>query len=188
MWASLGLVAVAVTLYFRERLSIEIISVGIVTALMVFFHLFPLQNGAELGSASLLSGFAAPALITIMALLVVGQGMFHTGALEGPIMRINASLTKRPRQTLAVVFALAFAVSMFMNNTPVVVMFIPVLSAMAARTRTAASRYLMPLSFICILAGMTTLIGSSTNLCWSMMCCTGSPAKVWGFSPRQGRG
>lgn len=164
MWATMILVAFAVALYFRERFSIEAISVGIVTALMVFFHFFPLNNGAELSNASLLSGFAAPALITIMALLVVGQGMFHTGALEGPILRINNSLTKRPRRTLAVVFALAFGVSMFMNNTPVVVMFIPVLTAMAARTRTAASRYLMPLSFICILAGMTTLIGSSTNL------------------------
>lgn len=164
MWASMVMIAVAVGLYFREKFSIEAISVGIVTTLLIFFHIFPLNNGAELGSASLLSGFAAPALITIMALLVVGQGMFHTGALEGPILRINASLTKRPRRTLFVVFALAFAVSMFMNNTPVVVMFIPVITAMAARTRTAASRYLMPLSFICILAGMTTLIGSSTNL------------------------
>jgi di/tricarboxylate transporter len=164
MWATIALVAVAVGLYFRERFSIEAISLGIVTALLVFFHIFPLQNGAELGTASLLSGFAAPALITIMALLVIGQGMFHTGALEGPIVRINHSLTKRPRRTLAVVFALAFGVSMFMNNTPVVVMFIPVLTAMAARSRTPASLYLMPLSFICILAGMTTLIGSSTNL------------------------
>ena len=51
-----------------------------------------------------------------------------------------------------------------MNNTPVVVMFIPILSAMSSRLRRAASRYMMPLSFICILAGMTTLIGSSTNL------------------------
>jgi len=160
----MGLVAIAVGLYFRERFSIEAISVGIVTVLLVFFHFFPLQNGAELTNASLLSGFAAPALITIMALLVVGQGMFHTGALEGPILHINNALTKQPRRTLALVFALAFGVSMFMNNTPVVVMFIPVLTAMAARTRTAASRYLMPLSFICILAGMTTLIGSSTNL------------------------
>ena len=164
MWATMALVTIAVVLYFRERFSIEAISVGIVTALLVFFHFFPISNGAELTNASLLSGFAAPALITIMALLVVGQGMFHTGALEGPILRINNSLAKRPRRTLAVVFALAFGVSMFMNNTPVVVMFIPVLTAMAARTRTAASRYLMPLSFICILAGMTTLIGSSTNL------------------------
>ena len=164
MWATMILVAIAVGLYFRERFSIEAISVGIVTALLVFFHIFPLSNGLELDSQSLLSGFAAPALITIMALLIVGQGMFHTGALEGPILRINNSLNKRPRRTLFVVFALAFGVSMFMNNTPVVVMFIPVLTAMAARTRTAASRYLMPLSFICILAGMTTLIGSSTNL------------------------
>lgn len=164
MWAVIAFVAVTVGLYFRERFSIETISVGIVTTLLVFFHIFPIQNGAQLDSASLLSGFAAPALITIMALLVVGQGMFHTGALEGPILRINHSLTKRPRRTLAIVFALAFGVSMFMNNTPVVVMFIPVITAMASRTRTAASRYLMPLSFICILAGMTTLIGSSTNL------------------------
>jgi len=55
-------------------------------------------------------------------------------------------------------------VSMFMNNTPVVVMFIPVMAAMAARLRHRASRYMMPLSFVSILAGMTTLIGSSTNL------------------------
>ncbi len=164
MWATILLVAIAVGLYFRERFSIEAISIGIVTALLVFFHIFPLNNGYELNSSNILSGFAAPALITIMALLVVGQGMFHTGALEGPILRINNSLTKQPRRTLFVVFALAFGVSMFMNNTPVVVMFIPVLTAMAARTQTAASRYLMPLSFICILAGMTTLIGSSTNL------------------------
>jgi len=112
----------------------------------------------------LLSGFGAPALLAIMALLVVGQGMYHTGALEGPIIRINAALEKRPRRTLGLVFLIAFAVSMFMNNTPVVVMFIPVLTAMALRMRGSASHLMMPLSFICILAGMTTLIGSSTNL------------------------
>jgi len=65
-----------------------------------------------------------------MALLVIGQGMFHTGALEGPINTINKSLDKKPRITLLVVFIVAFAVSMFMNNTPVVVMFIPVVAAM----------------------------------------------------------
>lgn len=164
MWATMALIAVAVVLYFRERFSIESISVGIMVALLLFFTLFPISGAEPLSSADILSGFGAPALITIMALLVVGQGMFQTGALEGPIMRINSALIRYPRRTLAVVFGLAFFVSMFMNNTPVVVMFIPVLTAMAARTRTAASRYLMPLSFICILAGMTTLIGSSTNL------------------------
>jgi len=164
MWATILFVAIAVYFYFRERFSIETISVGIIAALLLFFHFFAPANSEGLNSTSLLSGFAAPALITIMALLVVGQALFHTGALEGPIMRINNSLDKQPRRTLAFVFALAFAVSMFMNNTPVVVMFIPIISAMASRLRFAASKYMMPLSFICILAGMTTLIGSSTNL------------------------
>lgn len=164
MWASLVIVGIAVVLYFKERFSIETISVGVIVTLLLFFNFFPIENGQRLDSSALLSGFAAPALIAIMALLVVGQGMFHTGALEGPIVRINAALDKQPRRTLGFVFAIAFGVSMFMNNTPVVVMFIPVISAMALRIRSFASKYMMPLSFLCILAGMTTLIGSSTNL------------------------
>lgn len=166
MWATLTIIAVTVYLYFREKFSIETISIGVIVALLLFFNFFPVQavNAEGLSSSVLLSGFAAPALVAIMALLVVGQGMFHTGALEGPIMSINNALERHPRRTLALVFAVAFGVSMFMNNTPVVVMFIPVISAMASRMRTSASRYMMPLSFLCILAGMTTLIGSSTNL------------------------
>jgi len=164
MWATMGIVLIAVWLYVRERFSIEAISVGVIVALLIFFHFFAPGNADGLGSTNLLSGFAAPALIAIMALLVVGQGMFQTGALEGPIMSINNALDRSPRRTLAIVFAVAFGVSMFMNNTPVVVMFIPIISAMSSRLRRAASRYMMPLSFICILAGMTTLIGSSTNL------------------------
>ncbi len=162
MWAVFGIVAVGVVFYVRETFTIETISIGIILGLMIFFHLFGANTKIE--NAQLLSGFAAPALVTIMALLVVGQGMFQTGALEGPIVRINNSLDKSPRLTLLMVFAVAFAVSMFMNNTPVVVMFIPIMAAMAARLRKRASRYMMPLSFISILAGMTTLIGSSTNL------------------------
>ena len=161
MWATFAIVAVAVVLYYRETYSIEAISVGVIAVLLLFFAVVPVEG---LASRSLLMGFAAPALITIMALLVVGQGMFHTGALESPIVALSNGMASRPRQTLLAVFALAFVTSMFMNNTPIVVMFIPILSAIAAKTRSLASAYMMPLSFLCILAGMTTLIGSSTNL------------------------
>ncbi len=167
MWATLAIIGIAVYLYVREKYTIEAISVGVIVVLLLFFDLFPVADQVThnaLSSSVLLSGFAAPALIAIMALLIVGQGMFHTGALEGPIMGLNNALDKYPRRTLAFVFLMAFSVSMFMNNTPVVVMFIPVLSAMASRLRKSASLLMMPLSFMCILAGMTTLIGSSTNL------------------------
>lgn len=163
MWTVFAIVAIGVYLYVSERFSIEATSVGLIFALMMFGNLFTPSNQG-LDSASMLSGFAAPALITIMALLVVGQGLFQTGALERVTVVINKALDHSPRRTLALVFGVAFAVSMFMNNTPVVVMFIPVLAAMSGKMGVTASRYMMPLSFLCILAGMTTLIGSSTNL------------------------
>jgi len=163
-WATLIIIAGAVYLYFREKFSIETISVGVMAVLLIFFHFFTPKGATGLDSASLLSGFAAPALIAIMALLVVGQGMFHTGALEGPISKLSSNLDQRPRRALGLVFLIAFAVSMVMNNTPVVVMFIPILTVMAARLKVSGSMFMMPLSFLCILAGMTTLIGSSTNL------------------------
>ena len=163
MWAVFAIVAVGVYLYVKERFSIEATSVGLILALMAFGTLFTAPDRG-LDSAAILSGFAAPALITIMALLVVGQGLFQTGALEHVTIAINKALDRKPRRTLAIVFTTAFAVSMFMNNTPVVVMFIPVLAAMSSKLSVTTSRFMMPLSFLCILAGMTTLIGSSTNL------------------------
>jgi len=164
MWATFAVVASAVVLYYRESFSIEAISAGVIAVMLLFFSLFPVSGPAPLNSAALLAGFAAPALIAIMALLIVGQGLYQTGALEAPVIRLSAKLDTAPRRTMATVFGLAFLISMFMNNTPVVVMFIPILSAIAAKGRTTASLYMMPLSFLCILAGMTTLIGSSTNL------------------------
>ncbi|WP_017930397.1 SLC13 family permease [Robiginitomaculum antarcticum] len=164
MWATFALVLIAVWLYFTERFSIEATSVLILTSLLVFFGFFGTGSEATLSASDIFSGFSDPALITIMALLVIGQGMFQTGALERPTKRINSLLKTAPRRTFFFVFGFAFLVSMFMNNTPIVVMFIPVISAMALQLRGSASRLMMPLSFICILAGMTTLIGSSTNL------------------------
>jgi len=164
MWATMTMVGVAVAGYCWDKFSIEATSIAIITAFIAFFAFFTPAGVTGLDAKNLLSGFSDPALITIMGLLVIGQGMFQTGALESPTMKINGLLETQPRRTLALVFTMAFVVSMFMNNTPIVVMFIPILSSMVARLRGAASRYMMPLSFICILAGMTTLIGSSTNL------------------------
>jgi len=163
MWAILGGLLVAIVFFVWDRFPIEIVSASIVAALMLFFHLFPLQGG-EPTIAALLAGFANPALFTILCLLIVGQGIFQTGAMEGPTQFLLSSYDQRPRGTLVAMFAFVFVVSAFINNTPVVVMFVPILAAIAQRMEKSPSKLMIPLSYVCILAGMTTLIGSSTNL------------------------
>lgn len=166
MWASLAAVAVTIVFYTLDRWSMELVSVSVIAALLLLFSLpgATAYDGSEIRLADLLSGFANPALITIMALLVVGQGLFQTGALEGPTKALVRSYDKRPMITLILTFMAVFATSAFTNNTPVVIMFLPIMSAIAARMGASTSRLMMPLSFVSIFAGMTTLIGTSTNL------------------------
>lgn len=163
MWAILGGLVGAIGLFVWDRIPIEIVSAAIVAVLMLFFHLFPLETGNP-GAADLLAGFANPALITILCLLIVGQGIFQTGAMEGPTQFLLSSYDQHPKATLLAMFLFVFVVSAFINNTPVVVMFVPILVAIAHRMESSPSKLLIPLSYMCILAGMTTLIGSSTNL------------------------
>lgn len=166
MWVSLIAVLITIVLYMLDRWSMEIVSIGVVTALMIIFSL-PGANGKDgspIGADDLLQGFGNPALITIMALLVVGQGIFQTGAIDGPTKALVSSYGKRPFLTLLTTFLAVFAISALTNNTPVVIMFLPIMSAIAARMKTSPSKLMMPLSFVSILAGMTTLIGTSTNL------------------------
>lgn len=167
MWFTFAVIGTAIVAYMMERTPLEVISAAIVAVLMVFFYTVPLE-GPEgrvlLSPEALLSGFASQALITIMALLVIGQGLYQTGALEGPTRQFAAIGAIRPRVTFVLILLIAAAVSAFMNNTPVVVIFIPVITALASRLSFNPSKVLIPLSFLTILGGMTTVIGSSTNL------------------------
>jgi len=165
MGLTFAVIAVSVVLYATERYSIEAISLGVIVAYLVLFPLAGLPvAGDALTAEALLSGFANPGLITILALLVVGQGLYHTDALDRPARLIVGAVDRRGKLALAGVFLVIGALSAFMNNTPVVVMVLPVIVALATATKRSSSRLLMPLSFITILGGMTTLIGSSTNL------------------------
>ena len=166
MWASLAAVAITIVFYMLDRWSMELVSVSVIAAMLLLFSLpgATAHDGNAITLSDLLSGFANPALITIMALLVVGQGLFQTGALEGPTKALVRSYDKRPMITLVLAFMAVFATSAFTNNTPVVIMFLPIMSAIAARMGASTSRLMMPLSFVSIFAGMTTLIGTSTNL------------------------
>lgn len=166
MWVVLGLAVMLLTLYTTQWLSLEISSLLVLTILLLFFQVFPLTGtfGVNLMSAEvLLGGFANPALLAVMALLVVGEGIVRTGALEG-LGDVIASIRLPTIMLLGLVLILVATLSAFLNNTPIVLIFIPILQAVAQKTGMSVSRTMLPLSYAAILGGMTTLIGSSTNL------------------------
>ena len=165
MGATLVVIALSTVLYATERYSIEAISLGVIAAYLGIFVILGLPAGdGTLGADDILQGFANTGLITITALLVVGQGLYHTDALERPAQTLVRWVSSTGALGMCVVFLVIATLSAFMNNTPVVVMFIPIISTLAHAMRTDAARVMMPLSFVTILGGMTTLIGSSTNL------------------------
>lgn len=167
MWVVYGFIIATVILYSRETISSELSSLIILSSLLVFFYLFPVPDAGgknQLSPTTLLSGFANPALIAVLALLVIGEGMFQTNALNAPARFISDLGARRPKLTVALTFTLISFVSAFLNDTPVTVMFIPVLATLAQRLRLHPSKVMMGVSFASILGGMTTLIGTSTNL------------------------
>ena len=167
MWVTFGVIALAIVLFITERVAIEISAISIVTILIVIFHFFPLLGADgtnQLDVKVLLAGFANPILFAILSLLIIGQGLFQTGAVETPARMISSLAGHGPKLALAITLIVAGSISAFLNNTPVVVIFIPIIAALAARIGMTAAHVLMPLSFITILGGMTTLIGSSANL------------------------
>ena len=167
MWMTFAVILGAIILFAQDRVPIEVSAMGTVTVLLVLFYLFPVQddNGqALLNPTVLLAGFASPVLFTILALLMIGQGLFQTGAIETPARLIGDLSVLGPTLAIAAGLLIAATLSAFLNNTPVVVIFIPILAALAARLNLSSARVLMPLSYITILGGMTTLIGSSSNL------------------------
>ena len=166
MWFVLSLAVILLTLYMTSWISLEISSLLILSCLLLFFQIFPLTgqyNINLLDTSTLLAGFANPALISVMALLVVGEGMVRTGGLEA-IGENIAKFRIPPILLFSITLVCVFILSAFLNNTPVVLIFIPILQAIAYKSGLSVSSMMMPLSYAAIIGGMTTVIGSSTNL------------------------
>lgn len=167
MWLTFLIILGAIISYALDRIPLETTSVLTVVALLLLFNLMPLRaaSGAEvLDTRDVLAGFADPALFAIIALLIVGQGLIQTGALDGAAQQLMAWGTRRPVTVIACSMTGVAILSAVLNNTPVVVIFIPIMTALAQKLGRTASSVLIPLSYIAILGGNMTLIGSSTNL------------------------
>jgi di/tricarboxylate transporter len=108
--------------------------------------------------------FANPAPITIAAMFILSGALLRTGALEEVSGWVIRRTLRKPKLAVAEIGAGTMLASAFMNNTPVVIVMIPIVQRLARVMGIAATRLLIPLSYISILGGTLTLIGTSTNL------------------------
>jgi di/tricarboxylate transporter len=159
------MVLLALVLFTREKIPLESSSLFVLLSLTLGFEIFPFSaNGKPLHSVDLFYGFGHEALIAVCALMVAGQGLLRTGALE-PAGHYLAHLW-RMHPGLSLFFTLLFGAiaSAFINNAPIVVLLMPILISVSIRTGAAASSILMPMGFSTLVGGMSTTIGTSTNL------------------------
>ena len=167
VYLSIIFVIASVVFYAIDKWSIIYKSALILSFLLIFFSIFPFldsDNNNLLGPKAILSGFSNLTLITVCSLLILGQGIVNTKALDPFINKIINIFEGKPQIIFIISLFLIVFLSAFMNNTPVVIIFIPVMQVIAQKLNHSVSRYLMPLSYAAILGGSTTLIGSSTNL------------------------
>ena len=100
----------------------------------------------------------------MLCLLILGQGVVQTRALDNALSSLLRLFPENHNLVIILCLLLVLVLSAFINNTPVVIIFIPILQGIIKNTNSSLGKFLMPLSYVAILGGMTTLIGSSTNL------------------------
>lgn len=151
--------------FAKGRLAVEIISLLTIGVIALGLYFFPLANMSPAqGLALAFEGFGHPALITICALMVMGRGLVVTGALD-PAARALRRVWRISHQLgLLVTLILVFAMSMFINDTPVLVLVLPIMVQLAAQGAMPASKTLIPVNSAILIGGMATTIGTSTNL------------------------
>jgi di/tricarboxylate transporter len=145
----------AIALLVSERLPVDLTAIGIIVTLIVSGILTPREA---------LLGFSNPAPITVAVLFVVSRGLLRTGVIDiisGTVIKFSKG---DPGRLLFLTLFLVGGFSSFINNTPVVVLFMPIIMAACFEYSLSPSKFLMPVSFVSILAGTSTLIGTSTNI------------------------
>ena len=167
IYLSLLIAIFSMAFYAIDKFSMVFKSIVILTFLLIFFSIFPFigKDGENLlNPQSILNGFSNTSLITVISLLILGQGVVNTRVLDGFISNFLQYFPNNSQIVIIVSLIFVLILSAFLNNTPVVIIFIPILQSVVKKSNQSIGKYLMPLSYAAILGGMITIIGSSTNL------------------------
>ncbi len=164
--AVLILTVVALFLFTRDKIPLESSSLAILSVLVVGFAIYPYQQDGVtvLGPVDFFAGFGNEALVAICALMMVGKALETTGALQPLANIVGRAWSTRPVVALLTTLVAGALLSAFMNNTPIVVLLMPILVGASLRSKFPVSGVMMPMGLATIVGGMSTTIGTSTNL------------------------
>jgi len=153
--AAIAIVVGMFVLFVRETFPVEVTALA-GAAVMLVLGIVP--------QAAAMSVLSNPAPWTIAALFIIVGGLVRTGALEAISQAAARNVKQRPVATLAALTFTVLFMSAFVNNTPIVVVMIPIFIQLAKALGVKASKLLIPLSYFAIFGGTITLVGTSTNL------------------------
>jgi di/tricarboxylate transporter len=155
IWIVSGVLIITIFLLVTEKLPVDLTAIGIIVVLMLTRILEPLEA---------VRGFANPAVITVGAMFLVSRGMIRTGVVGFIAQKVIQYSRGSQKIAMLMILLLVAASSAFINNTPVVVLFIPIILSLSCEYGFSPSKLLIPVSYVSILAGTCTLIGTSTNI------------------------
>lgn len=155
----LGVVVLAVVLFATEILRVDVVALLVVTLLGLLIYLPGLNELLE--PDLLFAGLSSDAVVSIIAVMILGAGLDKTGVMDqvaGAILRYGGHTEAK---IVAMVSGTVALISSFMQNVGAASLFVPVVSRISARTRLPMSRLIMPMGFCAILGGTTTMVASS---------------------------
>ncbi len=151
----LGLLLAALGLFATEKVRADLVALGLLLALMLT-GIVNVQEG--------FSGFASPAVITVVCMFILSGGLVRTGVADEMAGLVIASGVRSTLGLTAIVMVLVGTMSSFMNNIAAVTILMPTIFAIAQRTGVPVTKLLIPLSFGSLLGGLSTLVGTPPNL------------------------
>jgi len=150
-----AILLIALILLVTEIFPVDRTAIGIIVALALSGVMTPQEAVA---------GFANPAVITVAAMFLLSRGMVRTGAVEFVVAKVLHYSRGSRNAAVVIVLLMVAGASAFINNTPVVALFIPIVLGLSCDYDISPSKLLIPVSYASILAGTCTLIGTSTNI------------------------
>ncbi len=155
---TLLLVSVLVVLFFLEPLPLYVLALSIPVFLVAF------QPWTRVTPEEAISGFASKATITVLAMFILSEGVQKSGLIQILGDRLSQFTGPSEVRQLGAITGLSGPIAGIINNTPVVAIFIPMVSNIARKMKTSPSKLMIPLTYASMMGGTLTLIGSSTNL------------------------